>query len=115
MNSLETGCLVLPHGKGHPVLPQAWPTPDTLREGELQHRAIVWCEACSVPDPGRAPSETLRLDLDSFILLPIWTLCDLPMSSEEENKRWELACRALSVLLQPACPHSALPNVSYRC
>lgn len=75
MNSLETGCLVLPHGKGHPVLLQAWLTPNTSREGELQHRVVVWCKARFLPDPSTAPGGTLELDLDSFILLPVWTLC----------------------------------------
>lgn len=62
---------------------------DTLREGELQHRAVVWCKAHFLPDPVTAPSETLKLDLDSFILLPVWMLCVLPMSSKEGNKCWE--------------------------
>jgi len=80
MNSLETGCLVLPHGTGHPVFLQAWPTPDASREGELQHRAVVWHEMRFIPDPGTAPSETLKLDLHSFIVSPMWTLSVLPVS-----------------------------------
>lgn len=40
--------------------------PDTLREGELQHREDVRCRACFFPNLGTTSCETLKLDLDSL-------------------------------------------------
>lgn len=81
------------------------------------------CVRCNVgfpPDPSTAPGETLKLDLDSLFFYQYGHYMNhtkpsvLPMSSEEGNKCREtlrFACRALGVLLQPACPCSALPSL----